>query len=301
MNKLKQLIIKVILKLSSNNIITIKDKRYLELLGELRLNRKINIDNPQTFNEKLQWLKLYDRNPQYTEMVDKYEAKKYVANIIGNEYIIPTLGIYNNFDEIDFNTLPNQFVMKCTHNSGGNIICKDKKNLDYKLAKKLMKTYLKKNYYNYNKEWPYKNVRPRIIIEKYMETKEQPELIDYKFFCFNGEAKILLVCSNRSKKLKETWFDVEWNKLELKEGNCEIDDNLNKPKNLELMVKLANKLSKNISFVRIDFYENDNKVYFGEITFFPKSGYEEFVPEEYDKILGDMLELPKEKREEKQK
>lgn len=288
---MKKIILRIILKLSRLNIIRISDKKYLSLMGELRLGKKINIDNPQTFNEKLQWLKLYDRNPDYTKMVDKYEVKKYVTNIIGEDYIIPTLGVYNDFDKIDFDELPNQFVIKCTHDSGGNVICRDKSKLDLKISREKIKKCLKKNYYNIGREWSYKNVKPRIIIEKYLDSKE--EIIDYKFFCFNGEAKILLICSNRSKNLKETWFDVKWNKLELKEGNCETDNELKKPKNLNLMINLANKLSKDISFVRIDFYENNDKVYFGEITFFPKSGYEEFIPEKYDRIFGDMLKLPR--------
>ena len=299
MNKLKKFILKVTLKLSSNKIIPIPDKKHLELLGELRMDKKINIDNPQTFNEKLQWLKLYDRNPEYTKMVDKYEAKKYVASIIGEEYIIPTIGTYDNFDEINFNELPNQFVMKCTHDSGGNIICKDKSKLNFSIAKEKIEKCLKRNFYNYSKEWPYKNVKPRIIIEEYMNNFNENELKDYKLFCFNGMVKIILVCSDRRTELKETWFDVNWNYINLEEGGHKSDSDIEKPKNLELMVKLAEKLSIDVPFVRIDFYEIEEKVYFGEITFFPASGFEKFNPEKYDKILGDMLELPKEKREEK--
>ena len=301
MNKLKKFILKVTLKLSSNKIIPIPDKKHLELLGELRMDKKINIDNPQTFNEKLQWLKLYDRNPEYTKMVDKYEAKKYVASIIGEEYIIPTIGIYDNFDEINFNELPNQFVMKCTHDSGGNVICKDKAMLDLNIAKKKMEQSLKKNYYNYSKEWPYKNVKPRIIIEKYMSNGNENELKDYKFMCFKGKVKCSFVCSDRNneKGLKVDFYDLNWEKMPFERHYPNSNKDIPRPQNYELMIKLAESLAKNIPFVRVDFYEVNKKVYFGEMTFFPGSGFEEFTPEKYDKILGDMLELPKEKREEK--
>lgn len=298
---MKSILIKVIIKLAQNNIIKIPDHQYLTLLGKLRLGTKINIDNPQTFSEKLQWLKLYDRNPEYIKMVDKYEVKKYISNLIGKEYIIPTLGIYNSFDEIDFDSLPKQFVMKCTHDSGGNIICTDKEKLDYKYARKKMNKCLKRNYYNYNKEWPYKNIKPRIIIEKYMKDEKQNELKDYKFMCFNGKVKCSFVCSDRYENggLKVDFYDLQWKKMPFQRHYPNSNKDIPKPKNYELMINLAEKLSKDIPFVRVDFYEIDEKVYFGELTFFPGSGFEKFTPEKYDKILGDMLELPKEKRVEK--
>ena len=285
--------------LTKINFKCIKDKTFIKIKYYFVMDKKLNLENPKTFNEKLQWLKLYDRNPEYTKMVDKYEAKKYVLNLIGEEHIIPTLGIYNNFEEINLAKLPDKFVIKPTHTSGNVYICKDKNIINLEKLRKLINKWLKRKYYYLHREWPYKNIKPRIIIEKYMSTEKQPELIDYKFFCFNGEPKILLVCSGRSKKLKKTWFDVKWNKLDLEEGNCETDDTLKKPKNLDLMIELARKLSRKIPFVRIDFYENDSRVYFSEITFYPNSGFEKFKPEKYDKILGDMIELPKEKREEK--
>lgn len=292
---------KAIINLSNKNIINISDKQYLVLMGKVRMNKKMNIENPKTFNEKLQWLKLYDRNPEYTKMVDKYEAKKYVSEIIGDEYIIPTLGIYNNFDEIDFEKLPNQFVMKCTHNSGGNIICKDKGQFDYKFARKWMGNCLKRNYYNYNKEWVYKNIKPRIIVEKYMQDRGEDELKDYKLMCFNGKVKCSFVCSDRynNKGLKVDFFDINWNKMPFERKYPNSTQKIQKPINYELMIEFAEKLSRNIPFLRVDFYEINGKIYFGELTFFPGSGFEEFRPEKYDRILGDMLELPKEKREEK--
>lgn len=302
MNKLEIIYLKVVLKLARNKIIKISDKTYLALLGKIRLGKKINIDNPKTFSEKIQWLKLYDRNPEYTKMVDKYEAKKYVASIIGEEYIIPTLGVYNNFKEIDFDKLPNQFVIKCTHDSGGNIICKDKSKLDFKEARKKIEKCLKKDYYNYNKEWPYKNVRPRLIIEKYMASKEYPELIDYKFFCFNGEPKFLYVSEGLSNHAtaKISFTDMKYNLMDFHRKDYKPFKELPpKPKNFEKMKEFSEILSDKIPFVRVDFYEIKEKIYFGELTFFPCSGYIPFEPQKYDSILGDMIELPKKKREEK--
>ena len=216
--------------LTKINFKCIKDKTFIKIKYYFVMDKKLNLENPKTFNEKIQWLKLYDRNPEYTKMVDKYEAKEYVASVIGKKYIIPTLGIYNNFEEINFVKLPDKFVIKPTHTSGNVYICKDKNIINLEKLKKLIKKWLKRKYYYLHREWPYKNIKPRIIIEKYMSTEKQAELIDYKFFCFNGEPKILLVCSGRSKKLKKTWFDVMWNKLDLEEGNCETDGTLKKPK-----------------------------------------------------------------------
>ena len=294
---------KIILYLMDKNFMFfLDDKKYLKIKYYLKMKKKLNLENPQTFNEKLQWLKLYDRNPEYTKMVDKNEAKKYVSKIIGEEYIIPTLGLYNNFDEINFEKLPNQFVIKCTHDSGGNIICKDKEKLNMKVAKKKIEKCLKQNYYNLGREWPYKNVKPRIIIEKYMATEKQPELIDYKFFCFNGEPKFIYVSEGLSnhKTAKISFVDMDYKKTEFYRKDYRAFDKLpSKPKNFEKMKELAKKLSKNIPFVRVDFYEIENKVFFSELTFYPCAGYVPFEPEKYDEILGDMLELPKEKREEK--
>lgn len=288
---------KVIIKLAGKNLIYMTDLSYLKLCYEYKFHKKLDLDNPQTFNEKLQWLKLYDRNPKYTQMVDKYAAKKYVANIIGKEYIIPTLGIYNNFDEIDFNKLPNQFVIKCTHDSGGIIICKDKKKLDIKAAKKKINKCLKRNFYYFGREWPYKNVKPRIIIEEYMNDENNEELTDYKVMCFNGVPKISFTCTDRfSDGLKVTFFDINWNKMPFQRHYPISNKEIKKPKNYDKMIELSKKLSKDIPFVRVDWYEINGKIYFGELTFYPGSGYEEFNPDEWDLKLGEMLDLSKYER-----
>ena len=269
------------------------DKIYLKMIYKIQLHKDLNLNNPQTFNEKIQWLKLYDRKPEYAKMVDKYEAKKYVSNIIGEEHIIPTIGIYEKFEDINFDKLPNQFVMKCTHDSGGIVICKNKKDLDIKQAKKKINKSLKRNYFYNGREWPYKNVKPRIIIEKYMKDNSKNELIDYKLMCFNGQCKIIFTCTDRYSNdgLKVTFFDLNWNKLPFERHYPTDIKIINKPKNLEKMLDFSKKLSKNIPFVRTDFYEINEMLYFGEMTFFPGSGFEEFKPEEWDKKIGDMIDL----------
>lgn len=287
--------------LDMKEIIRLPDKIYLKILYEYKMKKKLDLSNPKTFNEKIQWLKLYDRNPEYTNMVDKYEAKKYVANIIGEEYIIPTLGVWDKFEDIDFEKLPNQFVLKPTHTSGDVFICKDKKNLDIETARNKMNKWLKRNYFYCGREWPYKNVKPKIIAEIYIKNKGEVGLKDYKFMCFNGKVKCSFVCSNRNSEegLNVDFYDLNWNKMPFTRHYPNSKENIRKPINYELMIKLSEKLATDIPFVRVDFYEVDGKIYFGELTFYPGSGFEEFSPEKYDKILGDWLELPKEKREEK--
>lgn len=271
----------------------ISDKYFLETRYQNVFQKNLNLQNPQTFNEKLQWLKLNDRKDIYTKMVDKYEAKSYVSKIIGNKYIIPTLGIYNNFDEIDFNKLPNQFVIKCTHDSGGLVIVTDKSKLDIKKAKKKINKSLKKNYYYPGREWPYKNVKPRIIIEKYMKDNSINDLMDYKFFCFNGKCKFFKIDFNRLTKHQANYYDTNGNILPFGEEICPPDfaKKLELPVNLKKMINLAEKLSQNITFLRVDFYEINGNIYFGELTFYPASGFGKFQPEEWDLKLGNLIDL----------
>ncbi len=269
------------------------DEVYLKILYRARMGKKLNIINPKTFNEKLQWLKLYDRDPLYTNLVDKYEVRKYIAEAIGEEYLVPLIGVWNSFDEIDFSKLPNKFVLKCTHDSGGVIICKDKSKLKINSVIKSINRKLKRNYYYYGREWPYKNIKPRIIAEKFMGEWNK-DLKDYKFFCFNGEPKLILVCSERYRDtgLKETFFDTAWNITNIKRPGHSRDINIHKPTKLDEMLSLSKKLSEGKSFIRVDFYEINGQVYFGELTFYPASGFTGFKPEKYDEILGGWIEIP---------
>ena len=252
----------------------------------------LDLENPKTFNEKLQWLKIHDRNPIYTTMVDKYEVKKYVADIIGEEYIIPTLCVRENFDEIDFDTLPEQFVLKCTHDSGGLVICRDKSKLDKKAARKKIERCMKRNYYWSSREWPYKNVKACILIEAYMQDGKNPCLPVYKIFNFAGVPRIIQMIHN-DKTVNETidYFDAEWNRLKLRQNYPNSETPADRPAQLEEMLMLATKLSRGFPFIRTDFYEINQKVYFSEFTFYSDSGMAAFHPESWDEVLGGWINL----------
>lgn len=242
----------------------------------------------------MQWLKLYDRKPEYTKLVDKYEVRKYIAKTIGEQYLIPLLGVYDSFDDIDFDKLPNQFVLKPNHTSGDIYICKDKSTIDFNELRKKVNKWLKREYYWLHREWPYKNVKPRIICEKYMVDESGKELKDYKFMCFNGEVKCLFVCLNRYSPsgLNVDFYDMDWKPMPFERHYRSSGTIIPKPKNFHKMVRFAEKLSKDIPFVRVDFYEANDQLYFGELTFYPGSGFEEFTPESYDYLLGSWIELP---------
>lgn len=278
----------------------ISDETYLKIAFRICLGRKLNILRPQTYNEKLQWLKLYDRKPEYINMVDKYEAKLIAGKIIGEQYIIPTLGIWDSFDEIDFASLPEQFVLKCTHDSGSIFICKSKNEFDMKNVRKKLNKCLKNNFFGAYREWPYKYVKPRIIAEQYMEDNATHELRDYKFLTFNGKVKLMYIVSERMRigRPRLDFFDRDFNHLPFtRKGHSNADIPPERPHNFELMAELAEYLSKGIPQLRVDFYETNGRVYFGEFTFFPASGMKSFEPSVWDKKLGDWLELPKEHEE----
>lgn len=270
------------------------DAQYLKRKFKVSLGYPLDLDNPRTFNEKLQWLKLNDRKSIYTTMVDKYTVKDYVASIIGEEYIIPTLGVWDKFEDIDFGALPNQFVLKCTHDSGGLVICKDKSKLDKNAARKKLNRSLKTNYYYRFREWPYKNVKPRIIAEKYMEDHSTSELRDYKFFCFGGMAKCYKVDFDRFVEHRANYFSTDGELMKIGEEICPPDVNkkIPVPENLEKMKELAEKLSATQPFLRADFYDVDGKVYFGELTFYPASGFGKFIYDGNDELLGSWIKLP---------
>lgn len=277
------------------------DKLYLQMVYWLLMDKKLHLKHPRTFTEKIQWLKLYNRHPEYSRMVDKYAVKDYVANIIGEEYVIPTLGVWNHYDEIDFDSLPNRFVLKTTQAGGGMgvVVCKDKTKLDHKEAKEKLEYALKFDNYAVQREWPYKNVPPRIIAEEFIDpAPDTQELSDYKWYCFNGEPKYCQVIQDRHTTETIDFFDTEWNHQEFVglnplAGPAAVAPS--KPSNLETQLLIARKLSKDKPFCRIDLYEVNDNTYFGEITLFPAAGFGRFAPSQYNEILGSMIKLPGEK------
>lgn len=273
----------------------IPDAKYLQLKYRLIMGRKLDLKNPKTFNEKLQWLKLNDRRPEYTMLVDKYEVRQHIKETIGEEYLIPLIGVYNNFDEIDFDVLPNEFVLKPNHTSGDVFICRDKSKINYRELKSEVDKWLQREYYWLHREWPYKNVQPKIVCEKYMVDESGIDLKDYKFMCFNGEVRCSFVGLNRQSEtgLNIDFYDLEWELMPFERHYPNSGIKLEKPKNYEKMIRLAELLSSELPFVRVDFYEINGRMYFGELTFYPGSGFEGFTPESYDELLGSWINLKK--------
>ena len=267
------------------------DRKYLEIVFPWGTGYEQDIDNPQTFNEKLQWLKLNYHKPEFSLMVDKAEAKKYVARIIGEEHIIPTYGVYNNVEEIDFEKLPNQFVLKCTHDSGDLIICKDKSKLNRDIVFKQLKNGLKFDYFYMGREWVYKNVKHRILAEKYI-TDDGDELKDYKIFNFNGEPRIIEVDFDRFKDHKRHLYTPDWKRIDATFIYRWDDTIIEKPKQLAMLIDYAKKLSKGHPFIRTDFYIVNEKVYFGELTFYHDNGFGKINPYEFDFEMGNWIKLP---------
>lgn len=271
------------------------DEEYIKRKFKAEMGYSLPLDKPETYNEKLQWLKLYDRDSSYTCMVDKYSVKQYVADKIGKQYIIPSYGVWDKFSEIEFDKLPNSFVLKCTHDSGGLVICKDKNKLNYSLAKKKICACLKRNFFYQGREWPYKNVKPRILAEMYLDDETGNGLNDYKFFCFNGVPKIMFVATERQKdhsEVKFDFFDMDFKHLDIHDGHQLSQNVIEKPYCFEEMKSLASKLSTGVPQLRVDFYEYNNRVYFGELTFFQRSGFCPITPKEWDYKMGSWIELP---------
>lgn len=276
----------------------LSDKAYLKLLYFGEMGKKLNLKNPKTFNEKLQWLKLYNRQDIYTTMVDKYAVKKFVSDRIGAEYVAQVIGVWNSFDEIDFDNLPNRFVIKCNHDCGGMLICKDKSSLtsdEIEKARKKINKSLRNNYYLRSREWSYKNVRPLVFAEEYLEDEKTQELRDYKFFVFDGKVRAMFIASERQNKNTDTkfdFYDATGKHLPIINGhpNALIPPAL--PINFDKMKELAERLAKGIPHVRVDFYEVNGKIYFGEFTFFHWGGIVPFEPEEWDEMFGSWITLP---------
>lgn len=269
---------------------------YIKTRYYFYIGKKLNLKDPKTFNEKLQWLKLYYYDSELKKLVDKYEVRKIIEKKIGNEYLIPLLGgPWEKFEDIDFSDLPDSFVLKTTHDSGGVVICRDKETFEMSKAKEKINEHLKRKFFWLGREWTYKNIQPRIIAEKFMLDETGVELKDYKIFCFNGVPKVIQVDIGRFSDHRRNFYSTEWDYLGFTTNIHKNDPNIHikKPEKLTKMLDIAMELSKDIPHVRVDLYYTADKIYFGEMTFFHGSGFEKFSPDKWDLILGEALELPK--------
>lgn len=268
------------------------DKTYLKWQYRANVRKKLNLKSPQTFNEKLQWLKLYNRDATQTQMVDKYAVRDYVATTIGDQYLIPLLGVWDRAEDIDFESLPQQFVLKCNHDSGSVIICKDKDTFDKEAAIKKLSGKLNRDMFYWSREWPYKNVQKKIICEKFMRDHDFDVLNVFKILNFNnGEQIIQVIQNDKTENESIDYFDPRWNVLSLRQNFPNSKNPLPKPQTLDKMLDLAKKLSAGFPFLRTDFYEINGEVYFSEFTFFSDAGMGKFYPEEWDMKLGERMDL----------
>lgn len=276
----------------------VSDNIYLNMSYFLLMGKNLNLSNPRSLNQKINWLKLYDRKKEYIDMVDKYNAKEYIARVIGKDYVIPTLGVWDDALDIDFGSLPNKFVLKCTHDYGSTIICKDKRSVSIESIRRKLAKCLKRNYFWLGREWAYKGIKPRIIAEQYIEDTEIKDLIDYKFYCFGDVVDCVLVCIGRdSGNTKFYFFDRDWN---LKRYNklgqeAPVGFTLPRPKNIDKMFEIAKKLSvvSGAQFLRVDLYNVNGKIYFGELTFYPDCGMDINRLPEADEYFGSLVDLSK--------
>ena len=268
------------------------DELYIKLRYFSGMKKFPDLKHPRTYNEKLQWLKLNDKHTEYTRLVDKYAVKEYIEKLNWGGKTIPTLGVWDRFDDIYFAQLPNQFVLKTTHDSGGIVIVKDKGKMDMQKARKKLEKSLRRKYFLMSREYPYKDVKPRIIAEKFMVDESGTELKDYKFFCFNGEVKFLFVATDRPFDTRFDFFDADFNHLPFKQGHPWAKKEIKKPANFEEMKQAAAALSKGMPHVRVDLYNINGEIYFGELTFFHFSGVVPFEPAEWDEKIGEYLKLP---------
>lgn len=271
-------------------------KLYVKIHYEYFSGKKLDLDNPSDFNAKIEWYKVFFRPKFLNQLVDKYEVRSYVEEKIGGQYLNDIYGVYDSVVDIPFEKLPHKFVIKATHSSGHNIIVRDKSQLDIKKVSKKLNKWLKVNqFYRMGQEWAYKDVKPRYVVEKFLKESDKNTLVDYKFYCFNGEPKFIDVHLDREDNHQQGCFDLKFNLLPFGKSRSykSISTNLEKPENLDEMVALSRKLSKNIPFVRVDFYSVNGKSVFGEMTFYPSDARKKFYPEEYNKIIGDYFQLPK--------
>lgn len=270
------------------------DRKYLKACYRAYFGKKLDLENPQTFSEKIQWLKLNDRNPLYTDMVDKYKVKKWVASKIGDVHVVPTFDMWRTAEEIDISSLPNQFVLKTNHDSGGVVICRDKDKFDIEDAKSFLSAHLQNNFFYVGREWPYKDVEPVVFAEKYLDGFDSAGMIDYKFYCFNGEPKFLYV----SKGLEDhetaaiSFLNLDWTRAPFARNDYRPFEILpEKPLSYDVMLHFAHQLSEGIPFVRVDFFEYEGTPYFSEMTFYPCAGFMPFEPDAADSDIGLLLNV----------
>lgn len=268
----------------------ISDKNYIQFVAKLRFGKTFDLQDPKTFNEKLNWLKLYDRKPLYTKLADKYAVKSYVRDLIGDEYVVPCFGVWEHFDDIDFDKLPSSFVLKCTHDSSGAVICKDKAELDLKEIRSFVDRCLRKNNFYHSREWAYKDIPHKVIADMLLDDGSGHELRDYKFWCFNGVPKYMY-CTNKAEDIFENFYDMDFNPVEINHGFRRQVPEFNCPKEFHLMKDLAAKLSSGIPFVRVDFFDVKGRVYFGEFTFYDWAGFRPFADDKWDVYLGSLIDL----------
>ncbi|WP_367268450.1 ATP-grasp fold amidoligase family protein [uncultured Veillonella sp.] len=273
---------------------SLSDEDFLKKVFPKYMGYPLNLENPKTFSEKLQWLKLNYRNPIQIIMVDKYEAKHFIAKHVGEQYVIPTLAVWDSVEDIDIDALPNQFVLKITHDSGGIVICKDKSTFDFEAAKAKLRASLRQDYSRIAREWVYQNVPRRIIAEEYISELGNDDLLDYKMYSFHGEPKLTVVCSNRFSKTgtRMNFYDMDWNSMGIHFGHYPpLPTEFPKPDTYGEMLQVAAELSKACPFLRVDFYEIKGRLYIGELTLFPGAGFERFRPISRDYELGEWLHL----------
>ena len=299
MINLKYLKYRILLKLTRTLPALFPDSWFLRAYYFFEMGHELNLDNPVKFSEKLQWLKLHNRRPEYVKMADKVKVKEYVASLIGKKYVIPTIGVYNRFEDIDFDKLPDKFVLKCNHDSGNVVVCKDRNSLDLDNARKLLTDALNTDYYLVGREWPYKKINRRILAEEFLPATNEPfynhqGMTDFKFSCFNGCVNDVMVCLEReSEETKFYFFDKDWNLLRynVRGKNAPEGFTIPKPENFDTMVRIAEKLSKDIPYLRVDLYNLDGHIYFGEMTFFPHSGFDRNLLEETELLYGDLINI----------
>lgn len=267
------------------------DKFYISSLYRLRFHRKLNWESPRSFNEKLNWMKLFYHNELFTKLADKYEVKNFVSDRIGEQYVVENYGVYDTWEDIDFTKLPEQFVIKGTHDSGGVFVCKDKDTFNYEWTRKAVDKNRKKNFYYHLREWPYKNIKPRIVIDRFLDDHTGNELRDYKWWCFNG-MPTYMYCTIKGRNVFENFYDMNFKPVDINHGFPRHQPEFEKPSQFDLMKKLAAKLSQGIPFVRVDFFQVEEKVYFGEFTFYDWAGLRPFSSYETDLELGQLIELP---------